>query len=353
MHDETRTLLKKRVPLGEFQARGTRPGISLMTARPTLLDIQQAAERIKSWVHRTPVLTSTTLNSMCDAEIFFKCENFQKGGAFKIRGAANAVFSLGQEEAVKGVATHSSGNHAAALALAAGWRGIKAYVVMPENAPLVKKEAVAGYGADITFCEPTLEGRETALAQVVNRTGASFIHPYNDTRVISGQGTTALELCEKVPDLDVVIAPVGGGGLLSGTAIAVFDAEPETIVFGAEPENADDAYQSLKAGKIIPSENPETIADGLRTSLGDLTFPIIQALVRGIVRVSEKDIVRAMRLIWERMKIIVEPSSAVPLGALLAHRQELPGKRIGIILSGGNVDLSALPWDRKNRMMHE
>jgi len=324
-----------------------------MAARPTIRDIRQAAERIQPWVHQTPVLTSSTLNTMCDAEIFFKCENFQKGGAFKIRGATNAVFSLGGDEARKGVATHSSGNHAAALALAAGWRGIRAYVVMPENAPPVKKDAVAGYGAEITFCEPTPRGRETVLAQVVNRTGARFIHPYNDTRVISGQGTAALELCEKVPDLDVVIAPVGGGGLLSGTAIAVSAATTETFVFGAEPENADDTYRSLKAGKIVPSENPDTIADGLLTSLGDLTFPIIQALVRDIVTVSEEDILRAMRLIWERMKIIVEPSSAVPLGALLAHRQALPGQRIGIILSGGNVDLSTLPWERKNRMMQK
>ncbi|MBW2093494.1 MAG: pyridoxal-phosphate dependent enzyme [Deltaproteobacteria bacterium] len=322
-----------------------------MATRPTIRDIREAAKRIQPWVHQTPVLTSSTLNDLCDAEIFFKCENFQRGGAFKIRGATNAVFSLEEEEAGKGVATHSSGNHAAALALAAGWRGIKAHVVMPENAPRVKKEAVAGYGAEITFCEPTLRGRETALAQVVNRTGARFIHPYNDTMVISGQGTAALELCEKVPDLDVVIVPVGGGGLLSGTAIAVSGATAAIPVFGAEPENADDAYRSLKAGKIIPSENPDTIADGLLTSLGDLTFPIIQALVRDIVRVSEEDILRAMRLIWERMKIIVEPSSAVPLGALLAHRKALPGHRVGIILSGGNVDLSTLPWERKNRMM--
>ena len=320
-----------------------------MASRPAIQDIHEAAERIRPWVHRTPVLTSTTLNSMCDADIFFKCENFQKGGAFKIRGAANAIFSLGEKEALKGVATHSSGNHAAALALAAGWRGIKAYVVMPENAPLVKKEAVAGYGAEITLCESTLQGRETALMQVVNRTGASFIHPYNDTRVISGQGTAALELCDSVPDLDGVIAPVGGGGLLSGTAIAVSAVAPETLIFGAEPENADDAYRSLRAGRIIPSENPDTIADGLRTSLGGLTFPIIQELVHHIMLVSEEDIRRAMRLIWERMKIVVEPSSAVPLGALLAHRQTLPGKKIGIILSGGNVDLSTLSWDMKNR----
>lgn len=325
----------------------------MMAARATIRDIREAAVRIQPWVHQTPVLTSSTLNTMCDAEIFFKCENFQRGGAFKIRGATNAVFSLGEEEALKGVATHSSGNHAAALALAAGWRGIKAYVVMPENAPPVKKEAVAGYGAEITFCEPTLRDREAVLAQVVNRTGARFIHPYNDTRVLSGQGTAALEFCEKVPDLDVVIAPVGGGGLLSGTAIAVSAATTKTLVFGAEPENADDAYRSLKAGKIVPSENPDTIADGLLTSLGDLTFPIIQALVRDIVTVSEAEILRAMRLIWERMKIIIEPSSAVPLAALLTHRQALPGRRIGIILSGGNVDLSTLPWEKENRMLQK
>lgn len=320
--------------------------------QPTMRDIREAAKRIKPWVHQTPVLTSTALNAMCDAQIFFKCENFQKGGAFKIRGATNAVFSLDPDEAKKGVATHSSGNHAAAIALAAGWRNIKAYVVMPENAPEVKKNAVAGYGAEITFCKPTLRGREEALHQVVDRTGANFIHPYNDTRVVSGQGTAALELCEEIPDLDVVIAPVGGGGLLSGTAIAVSGASPHTLVFGAEPENADDAYRSLKAGRIIPSENPHTVADGLLTSLGDLTFPIIQSLVRDIVRVSERDIVMAMRLIWERMKIVVEPSSAVPLGALLAHRHKLPGQKIGVILSGGNVDISNLPWDKGNRTAH-
>jgi threonine dehydratase len=316
-----------------------------MATRPTIHDIRQAAERISPWVHQTPVLTSATLNAMGNAEIFFKCENFQKGGAFKIRGAANAVFSLGEEEARKGVATHSSGNHAAALALAAGWRGIKSHVVMPGNAPRVKKEAVAGYGAEITFCDPTLEAREKTLAGVLKRTGAIFIHPYNDYRVISGQGTAALELCEEVPELDAVIAPVGGGGLLSGTAIAVSGATRGTLVFGAEPERADDAYRSLRAGKIIPSENPDTIADGLRTSLGKLTFPIIQEFVKDILRVSEKDILASMLLIWERMKIIVEPSSAVPLGALLANRSALAGEKIGIILSGGNVDLSALPWN--------
>ena len=322
-----------------------------MTAQPTILDVRQAAERINPWVHHTPVLTSATLNNMCDAEIFFKCENFQKAGAFKIRGTANAVFSLGEKEARRGVAAHSSGNHAAALALAAGWRGIKAYVVMPENASRVKKEAVAGYGANITFCEPTQAAREEALAQVIDRTGARAIHPYNDYRVISGQGTAALELCEKIPDLDLVIAPVGGGGLLSGSAIAVSGATSGTLVFGAEPERADDAYRSLRAGRIVPSEDPDTIADGLLTSLGNLTFPIIQESVKDILRVSEKAIIKAMHLIWERMKIIVEPSSAVALGALLSNRPVLPGWKIGIILSGGNVDLSVLPWDEEKRII--
>jgi threonine dehydratase len=281
---------------------------------------------------------------MCGTEIFFKCENFQKVGAFKIRGATNAVFSLGDKQASQGVATHSSGNHAAALALAASWRGIKAYVVMPENAPEVKRNAVANYGAEIIFCKPTLDAREEGLADVVDRTGATFIHPYNDYRVISGQGTAALELCEQIPDLDIVMTPVGGGGLLSGTAIAISAISPETYVIAAEPERADDAYRSFHAGRIIPSDNPDTIADGLRTSLGDLTFPIIRRYVKEIVTVSEQGIVKAMRSIWERMKIIVEPSAAVPLGALLTKPIDLSGKRIGVILSGGNVDLANLPW---------
>jgi threonine dehydratase len=265
-------------------------------------------------------------------------------GAFKIRGATNAVFSLGDKQASQGVATHSSGNHAAALALAASWRGIKAYVVMPENAPEVKRNAVANYGAEIIFCKPTLDAREEGLADVVDRTGATFIHPYNDYRVISGQGTAALELCEQIPDLDIVMTPVGGGGLLSGTAIAISAISPKTYVIAAEPERADDAYRSFHAGRIIPSDNPDTIADGLRTSLGDLTFPIIRRYVKEIVTVSEQGIVKAMRSIWERMKIIVEPSAAVPLGALLTKPIDLSGKRIGVILSGGNVDLANLPW---------
>ncbi len=320
-------------------------------SEPTIREIEEASERIKPFIHRTPVLTCNTLNRLCGAELFFKCENFQKAGAFKIRGAANALFSLGDDEASRGVATHSSGNHAAALALAARWRGIKAYVVMPENAPRVKKDAVTGYGAEIAFCKPTLEAREKSLADVVRRTGAAFIHPYNDYRVIPGQGTAALELCDKVPGLDVVMAPVGGGGLLSGTATAVSAVSPKTLVVGVEPEQADDAYRSFRAGKLLPVGRPDTIADGLRTSLGSLTFAIIRRHVRDILTVSEEAIVDAMRLIWERMKIIVEPSAAVPLAAFLtkgagAERTAFAGKRIGIILSGGNVDLANLPWSR-------
>jgi threonine dehydratase len=310
----------------------------------TIREIRQASVRIESHVHRTPVLTSNTLNRMCEAELFFKCENFQKTGAFKIRGATNAVLSLEDHEATQGVATHSSGNHAAALAQAARWRGIPAYVVMPENAPDVKKVAVAGYGAEIIFCEPTLAAREQGLASVIDRTGAAFIPSYNDYRVIAGQGTAAMELHEEVPELDVVMTPVGGGGLLSGTAIATSALSTKTRVIAAEPKGADDAFRSFRAGRIIPSRNPHTIADGLLTSLGDLTFPIIRSYVSDIVTVSDEAIVEAMRTVWERMKIVVEPSAAVPLGAFLEARPKIPGTRIGIILSGGNVDLAHLPW---------
>lgn len=315
-----------------------------MENRPTLQDIRDAHERIRGLIHRTPVLTSTAISDMCEGQLFFKCENFQKAGAFKIRGACHAVLSLGEQEARKGVATHSSGNHAAALALAARWRGIPAYVVMPENAPFIKKAAVANYGGEIFLCKPTLEAREYTLTRVVESTGAAFIHPYNDHRVIAGQGTAALELCEEIPRLDLVIAPVGGGGLLSGTAIAVTSVSPHTAVIGAEPEEADDAFRSLQKGEIVPSGNPETIADGLRTSLGSLTFPIIQRHVKEIITVSEGAIVQAMRHIWERMKIVVEPSAAVPLAAVLSRGKDLKGMRMGIILSGGNVDLGRLPW---------
>ena len=318
-----------------------------MKAEPSLEDLREAHQRIEPFIHRTPVLTSGTIDRMAGGEIFFKCENLQKAGAFKIRGACNAVFSLSDDEAKRGVATHSSGNHAAALALAARWRGIPAHVVMPENSPHVKKLAVAGYGAEIVFCKPTLEARERALAEVVARTGANVVHPYNDLRVITGQGTAAIELCEQVQNLDLVVAPVGGGGLLSGTAVAVALVSPKTAVIAAEPERADDAYRSFKSGHIVPSLDPNTIADGLRTSLGDLTFPIIQLYVRDIVLVSEEAIVEAMRCLWERMKILVEPSAAVPLGAILSRRLDVAGRRAGLIVSGGNVDLDRLPWMSK------
>jgi threonine dehydratase len=311
---------------------------------PTLADIRQAAARLKPYAHRTPVLTCTNLNQVVDAEIFCKCENFQKVGAFKFRGACNAVFALSDATAQRGVATHSSGNHAAALALAARLRGIMAHIVMPRNAPEVKKAAVAGYGGRIVFCEPTLAAREAMLASVVQETGATFIAPYNDPQVIAGQGTAALELCEDVVGLDVVLAPVGGGGLVSGTAIAMAGLSPTTRVIATEPAGADDAYRSLQAGTILPSVHPQTIADGLLTSLGELTFAIIQRHVAQIVTVSEEAIISAMRHVWERMKIVIEPSAAVPIGALLEKRLDLSGQRIGIILSGGNVDLDRLPW---------
>jgi len=311
---------------------------------PTLAKIRQAAERIRPYAHRTPVLTCANLDQQVGAQIFMKCENLQKVGAFKFRGACNAVFSLTDEEAARGVATHSSGNHAQALALAARLRGIPAYIVMPENAPAVKKAAVAGYVGQITFCKPTLQARETTTAQIVKETGATVVHPYNDTRVIAGQGTAALELLEEIPELDVIIAPVGGGGLLSGTSIAAKGISANIRVIAAEPEMADDAYRSLKAGYIIPSENPKTIADGLRTSLGTLTFPIIQQHVEQIVTVSERVILESMRFIWERAKIIIEPSAAVPVGLLWEGKIDLSGLRVGVILSGGNVDLEKLPW---------
>jgi threonine dehydratase len=310
----------------------------------TLHDIQQAAQRIQPYIHRTPVLTNESLNDQVGAQVFFKCENMQKVGAFKFRGGCNTVFSLNGEEAARGVCTHSSGNHAQALALAARIRGIPAYIVMPENAPMVKKNAVAGYGGQITFCAPTLEAREATLTRIYERTGANVVHPYNDERVIAGQGTAALELLEDVPDLEVIIAPVGGGGLLSGTAIATTEIKKGIRVIGGEPEMADDAYRSLQAGEIVPSLKPKTIADGLLTSLGSLTFPIIGERVEQIVTVSEQGIVDAMKFIWERAKIIIEPSAAVAVGVLWEKKIDLAGLRVGVILSGGNVDLEKLPW---------
>ena len=315
-----------------------------MMQYPTLADIHAAAARIKPYAHRTPVLTCTSLNRLVGAELWCKCENFQKVGAFKFRGACNAVFALAEPEAQHGVATHSSGNHAAAVALAAQLRGIKAHIVMPDNASAVKKAAVAGYGGTIVYCAPTLAAREATLERVVRETGATFIHPYDDARVIAGQGTVALELLTDVSDLDILMAPVGGGGLLSGTALATAALAPATQVIAAEPEAADDAYRSLQEGRIVPALDPRTIADGLRTSLGELTFAIIQRHVQQIVTVSEATIISAMRHVWERMKIVIEPSAAVPIGVLLERKIDLTGKRIGVILSGGNVDLATLPW---------
>jgi threonine dehydratase len=311
---------------------------------PGIREIREAGLRIARFVHRTPVLTSSTLDRMCGAELYFKCENFQKTGSFKIRGAASAVCLLQEKELERGVATHSSGNFAAALSLAARLRGAKAYLVMPESTPLIKRQAVESYGGEIVLCRATLEAREAGLAAVVERTGAVFIHPYNDFRVIAGQGTAALELLEDVSGLDIIVAPVGGGGLVSGTAIAAAGASPGTAVVAAEPEKADDAYQSFQAGRIVPAGNPETIADGLRTSLGSLTFAIIRKYVSCIVTVPEQGIVTAMRHLWERMKIVVEPSAAVPVAAVLKHPNLFKTKRIGVILSGGNVDLENLPW---------
>jgi threonine dehydratase len=279
-----------------------------------------------------------------NCKIFFKCENFQKIGAFKARGATNAVMQLDDRVLSKGVATHSSGNHAQALSWAASLRSCKAYIVMPSNSSRVKVDAVKGYGGQITFCEPTLAARESTLVKVMNETGATEIHPYNDFRIISGQATAALELIEEIPDLDLIIAPVGGGGLLSGTALSAYYFSPNTKVIGAEPEQANDAYLSFMQKKFIPSVKPDTIADGLRTSLGSITFPIILKHVDRIVTVSEPSILQAMRYIWERMKILIEPSSAVPVSALLDRKINAGNKRVGVIISGGNVDLDHLPW---------
>jgi threonine dehydratase len=290
------------------------------------------------------VHTCAGIDQLLNASLFFKCENLQKTGAFKFRGATNAVLSLTDEEAEHGVATHSSGNHAAALALAARQRGINAYIIMPRTAPGIKKKAVASYGGHITYCEPTLQAREETLEKVIKKTKAVFIHPYNDRRIIAGQATAGKELLEEIHTLDYIIAPVGGGGLLSGTALSASYFATDIRVIGAEPAGADDACRSLEAGKIIPSLNPDTIADGLLTSLGSYTFPIIQQLVERIITVNDDKIVEAMRLIWERMKLIVEPSAAVPLAVLLKDKTFAAGKRVGIILSGGNVDLDKLPW---------
>jgi threonine dehydratase len=311
---------------------------------PVYSDVATAHERIRSLIHHTPVLTSTSINNILDCNIYFKCENFQKVGAFKFRGATNAVFSLSEDDVIHGVATHSSGNHAAALALAAHIRGVKAYVVMPENAPEIKKKAVEGYGAQITFCKPTLKDREDTLHDIILKIGAKEIHPYDNFYVIAGQGTAAKELLEEVGQLEMVLTPVGGGGLLSGTSVSVKKISPSTKVIACEPVGAADACKSFYSGVICPSVSPKTIADGLLTSLGKLNFAIIRQNVDDIVTVSEDSIISAMRLIWERMKIIIEPSSAVPLAAIMEKKVDVNGKNVGIILSGGNVDLGKLPF---------
>lgn len=317
------------------------------TSNPIGLDfaaIRAAHRRIASRIHRTPVLTSESLNEIAGARLYFKCENLQKTGSFKIRGATNAVFSLSDEEAKHGVGAPSSGNHAAALSLAARWRGIPAWIVMPSNSSQVKKQAVEAYGGKITECEPNMASREAASAEVMKRTGAHLVHPYNDPRVIAGQGTAAVELLEDVPDLDIVIAPVSGGGLLSGTAIAANRMRPEIAVMGAEPLNADDAFRSLASGRIEAGSASHTMADGLRATLCPLTFSILRERVSRIVLVSEEEIVAAMRLLWERMKIIAEPSSAVAAAPALMRKMGAERKKVGVILSGGNLDLRKLPF---------
>jgi threonine dehydratase len=304
--------------------------------------IREAHARIRDKIHRTPVMTSEVLDRLAGSRLYFKCENLQKVGAFKARGATNAVFLLTDEEAARGVVTHSSGNHAAALARAAALRGIPAYIVMPNNSPLAKQAAVRRYCGEIVLCEPTLAARETTARQVMERTGAAFIHPYDDLRVMAGQGTTAIELLDEVPQLDVILCPVGGGGQLSGIAVAAKDIKPDVRVIGVEPAGADDAARSFKAREILPMVNPRTIADGLKTSLGEQPFAEIIRLVDDIVTVNEESIVQAMRQILEVMKLLVEPSGAVPYAAIL--EKKIVGTDIGIILSGGNLDLERLPW---------
>jgi threonine dehydratase len=310
----------------------------------TMRSIREAHARIRDKIHRTPVMTSEVLDEMAGNRLYFKCENLQKVGAFKARGATNAVFLLSDAEAAKGVVTHSSGNHAAALARAARLRGIPAFIVMPSNSPQAKQAAVRRYGGEVVLCEPTLAARESTARQVMERTGAVFIHPYDDLRVMAGQGTTAIELLEDVPDLEVILCPVGGGGQLSGIAVAAKDLKPDIRVVGVEPAGADDAARSLKAGHIIPMLEPRTIADGLKTSLGERPFAEIVRLVDDIVTVREESIVQAMRRIWEVMKLIVESSGAVSYAAVVDGKISPSGAKIGIILSGGNLDLNRLPW---------
>ena len=311
---------------------------------PTHEDLLAAQERIAPHVHRTPVLTSAALDRLAGAELFFKCENLQKAGAFKARGASNAVFGLSDAEAGRGVATHSSGNHAQALAYAARRRGIPCHVVMPDDAVAAKKAAVIGYGASVVECEPTFAAREAALSSVLAHTGAGFVHPYDDPRVIAGQATCAREMVEQTGGLDAAIAPIGGGGMISGICLALAAVAPNTEIYAGEPEQADDAARSLRAGRIVTGDAPETIADGLKAELGELTWHFVSNGVADILTVSEREIVDAMKLAWSRLKTVIEPSSAVPLAAILRNPEVFAGKRVGVVLTGGNVDLDRLPW---------
>ena len=312
---------------------------------PTYTDVIVAHDRIRPHIHRTPVLTSSFLNELTGAELFFKCENFQKAGAFKVRGACNAVFGLPEDKLARGVATHSSGNHALSLSYAAGRRGIPCTVVMPRTAPEAKKAAVRGYGGKIVECEPSTSSREAVFAEVVAETGAEFVHPYNDPRVIAGQGTCSRELMEQVSGLEAVVAPIGGGGMVSGTCLTLSNIAPGVAIYAAEPEQADDAYRSFKAGRIIADDAPETVADGLKVPLKELTWHFVRAHATDILTASEDEIVDAMKLTWKRMKIVMEPSSAVPLATILKNRELFAGKRVGVIVTGGNVDLEKLPWN--------
>jgi len=311
---------------------------------PTYDDVLAAHARIAPYIHRTPILTSSYLDALTGASLFFKCENFQKAGAFKVRGASNAVFGLTDADAARGVATHSSGNHALSLSYAAGRRGIPCAVVMPRSAPQAKKDAVRGYGGTITECEPSTTSREDVFARVQARTGADFVHPYNDPRVIAGQATCSRELMDQVQGLEQVIAPIGGGGMISGTCLTLSAIAPKVQIFAAEPKQADDAFRSLRAGHIIADDAPDTVADGLKVPLKDLTWHFVKSRVTDILTASEQEIIDAMRLTWARMKIVIEPSCAVPLATILKNADVFQGRRVGVIITGGNVDLDKLPW---------
>jgi threonine dehydratase len=311
---------------------------------PTYDDVLAAHARIAPHIHRTPILTSSYLDALTGASLFFKCENFQKAGAFKVRGASNAVFGLSDADAARGVATHSSGNHALSLSYAAGRRGIPCAVVMPRTAPQAKKDAVRGYGGTITECEPSTTSREDVFARVQAQTGADFVHPYNDPRVIAGQATCSRELMDQVEGLEQVIAPIGGGGMISGTCLTLSAIAPKVQIFAAEPKQADDAFRSLRAGHIIADDAPDTVADGLKVPLKDLTWHFVKSRVTDILTASEQEIIDAMRLTWARMKIVIEPSCAVPLATILKNADVFRGRRVGVIITGGNVDLDKLPW---------